>query len=559
MSPLNRGPLLGPRLPPAGIRLPPPPRFGARLPPPGMPPRMPLPPMSAILGPMRQRLPPPPRLGGVAQPGGPLPLFPPGRAPLPPMAGPRGPLMCPWPRRVLPPQILPHMRPRFSTRNGTVKGKVLNNAKKVIKLEELELKKPWMTDEIRSEIQKKNKLYAKAKKNKDAKEWGEFKDLRNKVTRMIRDAKNEYLVTKHPEQAHLYPNNDEPYDKRDENYESSDEDQQYYCEVCDRDFPSKDTLSEHVNTHKLCGIDGCTFTAHPLLVEKHISMQHSTGLYQRMKNLSTPEDIQKWIAERKRKYPTKANIEEQKNAELKKIQRGEIIKQEQRFVRPRTNKINTCTERKRRNRKRRIPKYENIVPVTDIYRGLISFPGTSCLDNDSNESLNEEHSETKSTTADAIIESTFNISDEEDIPIESNLITSPIKNTLTCSLVADYESEDEMPEEIPIKKSKICLDQKKIMEEKVLNPEQNVNNYNTLSDTVSNKKISNILNKSNRKEKETQPYNIRTKNTVINNKRNNKNSLNLLQRLLSRSIQHERNMICQCIKYIVDNNFFDCD
>lgn len=57
-----------------------------------------------------------------------------------------------------------------------------------------------MTDGIRSEIQKKNKLYAKAKKNKDAVEWEEFKDLRNKVTRMIRDAKNEYL-TKHPEQG----------------------------------------------------------------------------------------------------------------------------------------------------------------------------------------------------------------------------------------------------------------------------------------------------------------------------------------------------------------------
>lgn len=60
-----------------------------------------------------------------------------------------------------------------------------------------------MTDEIRSEIQKKNKLYAKAKKNKDAKEWGEFKDLRNKVTRMIRDAKNEYLA-KHPEQVFFF-------------------------------------------------------------------------------------------------------------------------------------------------------------------------------------------------------------------------------------------------------------------------------------------------------------------------------------------------------------------
>lgn len=78
-----------------------------------------------------------------------------------------------------------------------------------------------------------------------------------------------------------------------------------------------------------------------------------------------------------RKYPTKANIEEQKNAELKKIQRGEIIKQEQKFVRPtRANKANAYTEKKRKNRKRRIPRHENVTPVTDIYRGLISFPGT---------------------------------------------------------------------------------------------------------------------------------------------------------------------------------------
>lgn len=55
-----------------------------------------------------------------------------------------------------------------------------------------------MTDAIRTEIQKKNKLYTKARKSKDAKEWENFKDLRNKVTRMIRDAKNEYLE-KHPE------------------------------------------------------------------------------------------------------------------------------------------------------------------------------------------------------------------------------------------------------------------------------------------------------------------------------------------------------------------------
>ncbi|XP_014484087.1 PREDICTED: DNA-binding protein K10-like isoform X2 [Dinoponera quadriceps] len=210
MSPLNRGPLIGGRIPPAGMRPLPPPRFG------GMPPRMPLP-MSPVFsnpGPLRQRLLPmlPPRPAGLSRPNGLLPngLFPgprvrgmvPGIAPpmLPRGLGPRNPMRH-WYRRIPPPPLPPQMIPPRFVGNGSAKSKALNNTKKVNKLEVLELKKPWMTDEIRTEIQKKNKLYAKAKKNKDAVEWEEFKDLRNKVTRMIRDAKNEYL-TKHPEQLH---------------------------------------------------------------------------------------------------------------------------------------------------------------------------------------------------------------------------------------------------------------------------------------------------------------------------------------------------------------------
>ena len=52
-------------------------------------------------------------------------------------------------------------------------------------------------------------------------------------------------------------------------------------------------------------------------------MQHSTGLYKKIANLNNPEDIQKWREERKKKYPTKSNIEK-KAAECKeKILRGE--------------------------------------------------------------------------------------------------------------------------------------------------------------------------------------------------------------------------------------------
>lgn len=60
-----------------------------------------------------------------------------------------------------------------------------------------------MTDEIRNEIQKKNKLYSKAKKSKISADWEEFKDMRNKVTKMIREAKSEY-VANHPEQVSFF-------------------------------------------------------------------------------------------------------------------------------------------------------------------------------------------------------------------------------------------------------------------------------------------------------------------------------------------------------------------
>ncbi|OAD62365.1 Nuclear fragile X mental retardation-interacting protein 1 [Eufriesea mexicana] len=443
MSPLNRGPLLGPRVPPTGIRPPPPPRFGGRLPPPGLPPRMPPPPMNPVFGPMRQRLPPPPRPGGVSRPSGPMPLFGPrvrGMAPMvPPMGlrgvGPRGPLMRPWHRRALPPQILSHMRPRFSIGNGNVKPKTLNNVKKVSKLEELELKKPWMTDEIRSEIQKKNKLYAKAKKNKDAKEWEEFKDLRNKVTRMIRDAKNDYLA-KHPEQAHLYPNNKEPYDQRDENYISS-EDELFYCETCDKDFSSEDTLSEHRKEHKLCGIDGCTFCAHPLLVERHITMQHSSGLYHKIKNVSTPEDIEKWIMERKKRYPTKTNIELRKAEEMEKVQRGEVIKQKQDVTKRRKKKFVNSYNRKRMVKNQPIKMSNNIAEEKETYRGLYQFCGTLNLNKDDLQRDDQSNNEIESDCEKNI----NHISDEEE-----TLSILPKFTVATCSipnLVANYESVSE--------------------------------------------------------------------------------------------------------------------
>lgn len=160
MSPLNRGSPLGSRVLPAGARPLPPPRFGGRpampqriLP---LPPRMPSPPPPRMrrippINPMfspgdpRQRIPPlpppqPPRPvagGGMSRLNVP-PLFPGGprarghMAPIVPPMGPRGPLMRPWPRRMIPPQMMPPMRPmRYNAGNGSLKSKPTRNTKKI--------------------------------------------------------------------------------------------------------------------------------------------------------------------------------------------------------------------------------------------------------------------------------------------------------------------------------------------------------------------------------------------------------------------------------------------
>ncbi|XP_029174879.1 LOW QUALITY PROTEIN: nuclear fragile X mental retardation-interacting protein 1-like [Nylanderia fulva] len=580
MSPLNRGPPLGTRNLPAGARPLPPPRFGGpgrppnmsqrgiSLPPPPPPMRRMIMPMGPMIGPddPRRRRPPPlpqpPRQGSGGGcmsrlnsvpplfPGGPRPrAHPRPLAPIAPPMMPRGPPMLQgplmsWPRRIPPPMRHPV---RYNMGNGNVKSKPSRNAKKFNNRGESDLiKKPWMTDEIRHEIQKKTRLYLRAKKiKKNTVEWQEFRDTRNKVTRMIRDAKNEYLA-KHPEQDH--PDEEETQNQEGENCVSPDDERSHYCEVCDKDFSSKDTLLEHQSTHMTCGIDGCTFSAHPLLVEKHISMQHRTGLYQRMKDLS--EDLEKWIMERKKRYPTKVNINLRKAEELEKLQRGEIIKRNSNVknVHTRMKKMENMRQKKRKPRKRYAYENNNDIQTDTLYRGLCPFPGISVLEDDDKACLDEQTD---------LCEEIIDISDEDDIPQTSMTLESTNTPTISLlsNLVADYESEDndEGPEEVPVKRIKI-----EELQDKIKNTDQeeisDIQKCENENDKLNNNKPGKTVVKYQDQQKHEKHQ------RVIDNKNNNylyRYHDKLLEKLLSRSIQHERNLICQCVKYIIENNFFD--
>ena len=52
--------------------------------------------------------------------------------------------------------------------------------------------------------------------------------------------------------------------------------------------------------HQTCGLDGCSFTAAAKPLEIHILHMHSSGLYNRVHQGNTPEDVAKWRAERKK-------------------------------------------------------------------------------------------------------------------------------------------------------------------------------------------------------------------------------------------------------------------
>ena len=99
----------------------------------------------------------------------------------------------------------------------------------------------------------------------------------------------------------------------------------YYCDVCERQVGGQLEYKEHISQHATCGIDGCTYTAHQDILEKHIRHQHLTGFYQRIVQGNSPEDIEKWRQERRKNWPTRLKIAEKIVAKEALKDRGEVM------------------------------------------------------------------------------------------------------------------------------------------------------------------------------------------------------------------------------------------
>jgi hypothetical protein len=149
--------------------------------------------------------------------------------------------------------------------------------------------KPWVNYYLRTEIFQKYKLKGLAGRTKFQEDINRYNAQCEKVDEFTGHAQEAYF-RRNPGQESVWL----PILAREAVRQS------YQCDICDMFFNSKQEYDTHVSEHQVCGLDECTFTAHPKALEVHILHLHASGLYSRIERSMTKEAIEKWQNDRRK-------------------------------------------------------------------------------------------------------------------------------------------------------------------------------------------------------------------------------------------------------------------
>lgn len=399
-----------------------------------------------------------------------------------------------------------------------------------------------------------------------------------------------------------------------------------YCELCECNFKYPQQLQKHLSQHEKCWYDNCTFEGSSKLLQKHVETQHQSGIFQRIVKIETEEDIEKWREERRKRYPTKANIEARRLAQEERLKRGERIQEpNHRFgstqnrksahqhsftQNERSHNSSKTSDKKKNDRKRRrtrnkhkddqikstpndkivsatsdsvksdaatieqcpaSPK-EKTVPTTNALATIMGMYGT---DSDSDDCDDDAAAAATATTTTTLSENKQPDNKQEEhvcIITDDNVTAAsdPISVAIESnkhSVVVDELMENRKrsactDDELPIKQLKIdSSEQTKSIDQGNENESDN--------DAPEEQPIQRQTNDLREKLQPVcgpteiqKPYDKRKiekipkKKTILDMTKRIRNQNTLLEKLLQKDIRHERNVLLQCVRYVVENNFF---
>lgn len=365
-----------------------------------------------------------------------------------------------------------------------------------------------------------------------------------------------------------------------------------WCEVCERSFKTPQQLDRHLSEHEKCCFDGCHFEAHSSLLKKHIEAQHNSGLFQRIATIETEEDIEKWREERRKRYPTRANIEARQLAQEQRMKRGERIVEpnnrfgkngdrrsanEGKFDRKEHNKSATKDKKKRPRKRRNNNKTKNNAEkqaketnntgktdkaIENANTDVVRFAGISHMDA-ADESGSNVELETKKNALTALMGFYGDVEsdDEDDSDARPEEVPKPDDTHLVPELSANPPAEEpyaendiqklNLTEANEVNSSPMKMDCNSGDDEP---PEvQSISHEPTEEDN----RLNDRKRQNDQQTSEHEPQRkIPMKQSIFDMTKKIRYQNSLLEKLLQKDIRHERNVLLQCVRYVVENDFF---